>query len=157
MEGLTAQLTALLCPHDQRVTPHQLAARLRDVAAALDSSGSGAAEQTAPAQEVPPPCDAPDATARGTGRGQGAGRKLAGGAGSFDISRYPQRLVALEVFYAGWHYHGFATQGRVWTGKPGLCSTPVCALHVVLTPPLLCTPGTAQARQRLWRLTCSRR
>jgi tRNA pseudouridine38/39 synthase len=29
----------------------------------------------------------------------------------FDIKNYPQRLVAIEIFYAGWGYHGFASQG----------------------------------------------
>ena len=29
----------------------------------------------------------------------------------FDMSRYAQRLVALELCYAGWAYHGFASQG----------------------------------------------
>lgn len=28
-----------------------------------------------------------------------------------DFSRYHQRRVALQVFYAGWDYHGFASQG----------------------------------------------
>lgn len=29
------------------------------------------------------------------------------------MSRFPQRTVALEIFYAGWKYAGFATQGCV--------------------------------------------
>lgn len=120
MADLSAQLAALLCPGEQRVTPQQLAERLRDVAAELERSGSEAAAQTAPALEVPPPCDAAAADAS---RSQSVRRKLDSSASSFDISRYPQRLVALEVFYAGWHYHGFATQGHVCHG---VCSIRSC-------------------------------
>jgi hypothetical protein len=28
----------------------------------------------------------------------------------FDMSAYQQRYVALEIFYLGWNYHGFASQ-----------------------------------------------
>ena len=28
----------------------------------------------------------------------------------FDMASYQQRYVALEVFYLGWDYHGFASQ-----------------------------------------------
>ena len=29
----------------------------------------------------------------------------------FDMSRFSQRNITLEIFYAGWGYHGFASQG----------------------------------------------
>ena len=35
---------------------------------------------------------------------------LAGQRRPFDISRYAQRYVALEVMYLGWRYNGFAYQ-----------------------------------------------
>lgn len=28
----------------------------------------------------------------------------------FDMNAYQQRYIALEVFYIGWNYHGFASQ-----------------------------------------------
>ena len=28
----------------------------------------------------------------------------------FDMASYQQRYVALEIFYLGWNYHGFASQ-----------------------------------------------
>jgi|AntAceMinimDraft_5_1070358.scaffolds.fasta_scaffold05615_3 hypothetical protein len=37
---------------------------------------------------------------------------------AFDFSRYPQRHVALHVMYAGWAYHGFASQGAETSGVP---------------------------------------
>ena len=65
-----------------------LAASLRAVADALDDDA-----RAADADE--PPAPAPSSRLRG----------------AFDITRYPTRHVALRVFYAGWNYRGFASQG----------------------------------------------
>ena len=35
---------------------------------------------------------------------------------AFDFSRYPTRHVAFHVMYAGWSYHGFASQGAETSG-----------------------------------------
>ena len=35
---------------------------------------------------------------------------VCGAAKPFLIEAYQQRFVALEVFYLGWRYHGFASQ-----------------------------------------------
>lgn len=113
------QLAALLCPDDPHVTPSQLAARLRGVAARLESGAQPSArdvcEHPQPGGndargDVPVECE-PRAHHGAAGPGDAASRGGETARLGFDISRYPHRLVALEVFYAGWPYHGFATQG----------------------------------------------
>ncbi len=123
-DALVTSLAALLLPADSGATRQLLAARLRAVAAALEAAEeppqlSGAAPPAAvPAAPAFDGADAdmvcdeeeePAAARRKTADGASAARKCVG----FDMSRYAQRLVALEVFYAGWSYHGFATQGCV--------------------------------------------
>ena len=41
----------------------------------------------------------------------------------FLIEAYQQRFVALEVFYLGWRYHGFASQCQT-EGTVEVCHTP---------------------------------
>ena len=36
----------------------------------------------------------------------------AGGSCEFDMGAYRQRYIAMEVFYLGWRYHGFASQAN---------------------------------------------
>ena len=89
-------LSALLFRSDEASpSPSALASRLREVAASLEATSSGDCLH----HDVVAPHALP------------ARRKRSAGRSEFDASRYPQRLVALEVFYAGWNYHGFATQG----------------------------------------------
>lgn len=58
-----------------------------------------------------------------------------------DLSRYPQTLVALELFYAGWPYHGFATQGD----GPGCAETVETHLFAALRTTRLVPPDATWA------------
>ena len=55
---------------------------------------------------------------------------------SYDASNYPPRLLALELFYAGWNYHGFATQGE----GPGCSETVETHLFAALRTTRLVPP-----------------
>ena len=58
-----------------------------------------------------------DARARGTPKKKPYNtKKPAKAKKEFDFTRYPQRHVALHVMYAGWNYHGFASQGAETSG-----------------------------------------
>lgn len=120
------QLFSLLLPDAPGASTAQLAARLRSVTDAV--SALAAREQSA-ARDV----------------AKAAARRRAAAACKeppppFDIALYPSRLVALEIFYCGWGYHGFATQGRV------------CGREIMRSPDV-CFAATAPARAKRWRRT----
>lgn len=108
---LTRQIATLLCPGQPNVSNRELAARLRDLAARLEEEQGKVSAHVQAAcdgdarDDVTGACDAIDDAADGA--------RTHKGPPGFDISRYPHRLIALDVFYAGWPYHGFATQGCV--------------------------------------------
>ena len=82
-----------------------LAARLRALAEQLESES--------PPVDSPPPPPQPEAAAEPAAEQEeeaAAGKRPR--PQGFDAANYPTRLVALELFYAGWNYHGFATQGE---------------------------------------------
>ena len=129
---LVAQLVALLLPGEPSAGAAQLAERLRQVAAALDAVSAAASPHTlsdAGAAALPPLVAPPHGTgatdAGGADVDEGQAVEPAGGElqlgtrkrrnvpRPFDFSRYGRRYVALEIFYAGWNYHGFASQGCV--------------------------------------------
>jgi tRNA pseudouridine38/39 synthase len=106
---LLSSLCDLLFP-GQSATLAALATRLRTLADELEQpsrTNVAAGKPCAEADASEPLCA--EATAF-RGPPAGAARRAARAA-AFDLSRYPSQLVALEVFYAGWPYHGFATQG----------------------------------------------
>jgi hypothetical protein len=109
--ALQRQLRALLLPGGSDGSTAALAARLRAVAAALEAPPPAAPPAASPA--------APDAAAAAGGEASGAAEEGAPPAAKrrvvrpFDLANYPTAFVALELFYAGWQYHGFATQGCV--------------------------------------------
>ena len=102
-EALAAQLRELLLPEDAAASREQLAARLRAVAAALEAPPRAPEAACGEAAAAADEGDAPE-------EGDAAQRKRRLPK-PFDMSRYAQRLVALELCYAGWAYHGFASQG----------------------------------------------
>ena len=107
---LTRQIATLLCPGEPNVSNRELAARLRDLAARLEEEKTVSAHVPAACDgnahdDVTGACDAIDDAVDGACTHKGPP--------GFDISRYPHRLIALDIFYAGWPYHGFATQGCV--------------------------------------------
>ena len=104
--ALQRQLRALLLPGAASRSAASLAARLRAVADALeaappaaprDDSADGAVSQPAAAETEADEAGAPAAKRRVVR--------------PFDLANYPTQFAALEVFYAGWAYHGFASQG----------------------------------------------
>ena len=110
------QLAALLLPAEGRACAASLraalAGRLREVASALEVASTPAStggEQKGAA--LTSTWNSPSLSEAMEGGTQPRGRKKK--AREFDMGRYAQRTVALEIFYAGWGYHGFATQGCV--------------------------------------------
>ena len=94
LQALMALLLPGLAP-----SPAALAARLRAVAASLDEPAA------ALLAALPAPVDGEDDEQGGTPRRRPPARP-------FDFSAFPTCPVALELFYAGWPYHGFASQGE---------------------------------------------
>lgn len=76
------------------------------------SPHAGDAVPHAAASQLPP------STAAAAGAPAAPGSKRKKPHREFDMSRFPQRTVTLEVFYAGWKYAGFATQGCAPESKP---------------------------------------
>ena len=74
-----------------------LSASLRAAADDLDGS-AGVPALSSDADDAPPPA------------------KRAQRQKPFDFTKYPSRHVALHVMYAGWNYHGFASQGADASG-----------------------------------------
>lgn len=74
-----------------------LSASLRAAADDLDGS-AGVLALSSDADDAPPPA------------------KRAQRQKPFDFTKYPSRHVALHVMYAGWNYHGFASQGADASG-----------------------------------------
>ena len=103
--ALQRQLRALLLPGEAPCSAAALALRLRAVADALEAPPAAPRDDGADGAE--PPAAAEEAEAEGA---PAAKRRVVR---PFDLANYPTLFVALELFYAGWAYHGFASQGCV--------------------------------------------
>ena len=104
--ALQRQLRALLLPGAASSSAAALASRLRAVADALEAAPPAAPREGSSAAPAAPP---PAAAAEGDAEGAPAPKRRV--VRPFDLANYPTHFVALEVFYAGWAYHGFASQG----------------------------------------------
>jgi hypothetical protein len=104
--ALQRQLRALLLPGAAPYSAAALASRLRAVADALE-----AAPPAAPRDDSTTAAEPAAAAEEAEEEGAPAAKRRV--VRPFDLANYPTLYVALELFYAGWAYHGFASQGCV--------------------------------------------